>query len=249
MGGSSGHRTWPIKEEIDAGILPFACRLCRNSVGIGRARELAREALVRWDLHKHAGLAELIITELTTNALRHGVGQIEIGLSYSGGVHRLPVRDVPGRGAPPRLRPGGTGLCGPSRRPGEPPAHSPPTRPGSLWPPSRTTCCVPPGPWPASPAPKPAVPPCAVTSSTSPPAPPATDTATSPCTCLAPQDRMDEPLRSRLRPAHPGGLTSPDQVTHPTAPNGHPKSGPRPQESVDKPQTGKRPNNNAHQQR
>jgi hypothetical protein len=125
MGGSSGHRTWPIKEEIDAGILPFACRLCRNSVGIGRARELAREALVRWDLHKHAGLAELIITELTTNALRHGVGQIVIGLSYSGGVHRLPVRDVPGRGAPPRLRPGGTGLCGPSRRvPGAPALRS-----------------------------------------------------------------------------------------------------------------------------
>jgi hypothetical protein len=64
-----------------------------------------------------------------------------------------------------------------------PRARSPPTRPG--WPAqlSRITCCAPPGPWPASPAPKPAAPRCAATSSTSPPAPPAMAAATSPCTC------------------------------------------------------------------
>jgi Transposase DDE domain group 1 len=42
-------------------------------------------------------------------------------------------------------------------------ARSPPTRPGSRSPPSATTCCAPPGPWPAWPAPKPAAPHCAAT--------------------------------------------------------------------------------------
>jgi DDE family transposase len=64
-----------------------------------------------------------------------------------------------------------------------PSAHSPPTPPGLPAPPSRTTCCAPPGPWPAWPAPRPGAPRCAATSSTSPPGSPATDTATSPCTC------------------------------------------------------------------
>jgi hypothetical protein len=64
-----------------------------------------------------------------------------------------------------------------------PRAHFPRTRPGSPAPPSATTCCAPPAPWPASPTPKPAAPRCAATSSTSPPAPPATAAARSPCTC------------------------------------------------------------------
>jgi hypothetical protein len=51
---------------------------------------------------------------------------------------------------------------------------------GELFPVWR--CCLPPDPWPASAAPKPEQPPCAATSSTSLPAPPATAAATSPCT-------------------------------------------------------------------
>ncbi len=45
----------------------------------------------------------------------------------------------------------------------EPPGRFPPTRPGSPWRLSATTCCAPPGPWPASPAPGPAAPRCAAT--------------------------------------------------------------------------------------
>ncbi len=37
---------------------------------------------------------------------------------------------------------------------------------------------------------------------------------------LAPRARVDEPVRSRLRPARRGGLTSPDPVTAPPRPNG-----------------------------
>lgn len=101
MGGSSGHGAWLINEEIAAGNLPFTCRLSRDPVEIGRARELAREAVIRWGLHQHAGLAELIITELATNALRHGAGPIEIGLSYSGGDLWAGVHDD-GAGRPVR---------------------------------------------------------------------------------------------------------------------------------------------------
>ena len=62
----------------------------------------------------------------------------------------------------------------------------PPTRPGWPAPPSRITCCAPPGPWPAWPTARPAAPLSAATSSTSPPAPPGTATATSRCTCPKP---------------------------------------------------------------
>ena len=41
---------------------------------------------------------------------------------------------------------------------------------------------------------------------------------------LAPRTRLDKPLRSRLRPARPRGLTSPDPVTHSHGPSGHPAS-------------------------
>ena len=49
---------------------------------------------------------------------------------------------------------------------------------------------------------------------------------------------MDEPLRGRLRPARRRGLTSPDPVTAPHGPSGHPadrQPDPR-QGPVDKPQ-------------
>ena len=44
-----------------------------------------------------------------------------------------------------------------------PQARSPPTPPGWPAPPSATTCCAPPDPWPASPSPKPEPSPCAAT--------------------------------------------------------------------------------------
>ena len=52
---------------------------------------------------------------------------------------------------------------------------------------------------------------------------------------LAPRDRMDEPVRSRLRPARRRGLTSPDPVTAPHGPCGRPPA-PAPAEDPDKPQ-------------
>jgi hypothetical protein len=62
-------------------------------------------------------------------------------------------------------------------------APFPPTPPGWRSRPSPVTCCAPPARWPASPTPKPAVPPSAATSLTSQHASPGTAAGTSPCTC------------------------------------------------------------------
>ena len=101
-------------------------------------------------------------------------------------LHRLPVHHCsrPKSTTAATPRPSRSSPTGPTARsPTCPRARSPPTPPGWPSPRSATTCCAPPGPWPASPTPKPAAPRCAATSSTSPPAPPATAAATSPCTC------------------------------------------------------------------
>jgi hypothetical protein len=47
---------------------------------VARARELTREQLGAWDLDGLADTAELLVSELVTNALRHGEGDIRIRL-------------------------------------------------------------------------------------------------------------------------------------------------------------------------
>jgi signal transduction histidine kinase len=71
---------------------------------VARARAQARQALPGWGLAEHAELAELIISELVTNAIVHGTGQIEIRLSYEGGCLRTQVHDH-GGGPPVRRHP------------------------------------------------------------------------------------------------------------------------------------------------
>jgi anti-sigma regulatory factor (Ser/Thr protein kinase) len=83
------------------GKLSVNRRLSHDSAEMGRAREMARKALAAWGLSAHAGLAELIITELATNALRHGAGPIDIGLSYFGSDLWTEVHDD-GAGRPVR---------------------------------------------------------------------------------------------------------------------------------------------------
>ncbi len=58
-------------------------RLRRHPSEISRARELARKALTDWGLADHTDLAELIVSELTTNALVHGTGPITVRLAYT----------------------------------------------------------------------------------------------------------------------------------------------------------------------
>ena len=75
-----------------------ACCLGRELTAPGHAREQARKALFGWGLGEHAEDADLIISELVTNAIRHGAGPVIIGISYDSGHLRIEVHDDgPGR--------------------------------------------------------------------------------------------------------------------------------------------------------
>ncbi|MFF3729578.1 SpoIIE family protein phosphatase [Streptomyces sp. NPDC002476] len=55
-------------------------RLPREPRSVGRARELAREQLLAWDLGELVDTTELLVSELVTNALRYGEGEIRLRL-------------------------------------------------------------------------------------------------------------------------------------------------------------------------
>lgn len=81
--------------------LSAACRLGRDPVEVGRAREIARKALPGWGISEHTGLAELIVSEMVTNAVCHGEGPIEVRVSYACGDLWTEVHDH-GAGRPVR---------------------------------------------------------------------------------------------------------------------------------------------------
>jgi anti-sigma regulatory factor (Ser/Thr protein kinase) len=84
-----------------------SCRLRRDPAQVGQARQLVRETLARWGLYDQIDHTVLIISELVTNALRHGAGTITIQLSRAGHDLRIEVHDHgPGR---PDRRHAGTG--------------------------------------------------------------------------------------------------------------------------------------------
>jgi anti-sigma regulatory factor (Ser/Thr protein kinase) len=66
-------------------------RLADDPAELGHAREVVRKALVGWALSEYAELAELVVTELATNALR-GAGPIDISLSFTANELRTEVR-------------------------------------------------------------------------------------------------------------------------------------------------------------
>lgn len=73
-------------------------------VQVSQVRERARRALPTWGLAEHAELAELIISELVTNAVVHGSGLIEIRMAYECGSFHVYVYDQ-GDGQPVRRHP------------------------------------------------------------------------------------------------------------------------------------------------
>jgi anti-sigma regulatory factor (Ser/Thr protein kinase) len=63
-----------------------------------RAREQVRKALFGWGLGEHAEIAELVLSELVSNAICHGTGPVRTRISYSSGLLRMEVHDNgPGR--------------------------------------------------------------------------------------------------------------------------------------------------------
>ncbi|MFF8288043.1 SpoIIE family protein phosphatase [Streptomyces sp. NPDC016309] len=55
-------------------------RMPREPRSVGRARELARAQLTAWDLEPLVDTVELLVSELVTNALRYGEGEIRLRL-------------------------------------------------------------------------------------------------------------------------------------------------------------------------
>jgi signal transduction histidine kinase len=88
----------------DPGEQAVSYRVRPEPAQVARARAQARQALPGWGLAEHTELTELIVSELVTNAIVHGTGQIEIRLSYEGGCLRTQVHDH-GGGRPIRRHP------------------------------------------------------------------------------------------------------------------------------------------------
>jgi hypothetical protein len=77
-----------------------AVSLClgRELTEVRRARAAAGKALTGWGLAGHAEVAQLIVSELVTNALRHGEGPVRVRLSCDGDHLHVDVHDDgPGR--------------------------------------------------------------------------------------------------------------------------------------------------------
>ena len=92
-------------------VLSVAFRLDQDPAQVSDARERAREALPSWGLAGHVYLAEIIVSELVTNAMRHGDGPIGVRLSYAGGDLRVEVHDR-GAGRPVRRHTATDDECG-----------------------------------------------------------------------------------------------------------------------------------------
>ena len=79
----------------------MSCLLTDEPVAVSHVREQARKALYGWGLGEHADLAELIVSELATNAIRHGAGPVRVHVSYARDGLRVDVHDA-GAGRPVR---------------------------------------------------------------------------------------------------------------------------------------------------
>jgi anti-sigma regulatory factor (Ser/Thr protein kinase) len=79
-GAGSGQETsWPLPSDPSS---------------VPAARHLARTQLADWGLHEQREVAELLVSELVTNALRHATGPIGLTLCATDGVLRCEVRDA-----------------------------------------------------------------------------------------------------------------------------------------------------------
>lgn len=65
---------------------------------VSRSRQKAGRTLADWGLSELAELAELVVSELVTNAQQHGTGPVHLRLGLEDGVLRVEVHDCgPGR--------------------------------------------------------------------------------------------------------------------------------------------------------
>lgn len=95
----------------------YEARFSRHPRGVARSRSILRDALGGWGMEQEvAEAAELVLSELVTNALRVRVPsdrQVGVGFAYDSGegVLRLEVSDA-GAGCPELRSPGEDETCG-----------------------------------------------------------------------------------------------------------------------------------------
>lgn len=81
---------------------------------VPRARHFVRDGVHRLDWHHGQDSAELLTSELVTNAIRHGSGEVSVSLSRENDLLRVRVtddsRDAPVMAPPDPLAAGGRGL-------------------------------------------------------------------------------------------------------------------------------------------
>jgi anti-anti-sigma regulatory factor len=78
----------------------ITARLDAGPLAVTEARALARSGCARWRLPKFADVAELVMSELVSNAVRHSGGSLEVSVAMRQRHLHLSVRD--GSSAPPR---------------------------------------------------------------------------------------------------------------------------------------------------
>jgi signal transduction histidine kinase len=75
-----------------------SCRYSRALTAPRDAREAARKTLCNWGLDDHVDVAQVIISELVTNAIRHGAGPVGTRISCDRRYLHVEVHDDgPGR--------------------------------------------------------------------------------------------------------------------------------------------------------
>ncbi|MGI5488361.1 ATP-binding protein [Microtetraspora malaysiensis] len=84
----AAHAATATRDRRASWILP------RDLSSTHAARRLVRAQLAAWGYGEHSELAELLVSELVTNALRHGAGEPVVTLSSSDGVLRGEVADA-----------------------------------------------------------------------------------------------------------------------------------------------------------
>jgi hypothetical protein len=90
------------------------CPLSPSPDAAGRARSFTRNALTAWGLDDLVDDAELVVTELLANAVRHsGARMVYLRIEHTAGMLRVEVADDGHGGADPAR---GSGLRGVERR-------------------------------------------------------------------------------------------------------------------------------------
>ncbi|MES9525527.1 ATP-binding protein [Streptomyces capoamus] len=92
-GGTVPGPAAPVSSQDGPWSLPWSPTACRL------ARDVVRDALTRWGLAELVPVAELLVSELVCNALRHGTGPLRLTLRRTPDV-RCAVSD--GSSRPPR---------------------------------------------------------------------------------------------------------------------------------------------------